>query len=391
MKILYFAFVELDVPNACQTNTLGVLRGLSQNQCQVDAVVPRPVYVRPQVTNVRFHYLWPWRFTPVGRKWIKLLSFFVMVFLCMRNKYGAIYVREMMANPTPRICSKLFSIPLYVEINDLILPVLSENGLPSNLISKVRRQQELDFKHATGLIVPSAPMREWIITNYNLSVSKVHLILNGAEASKARMVSQIEARKKMGIPVGSFCLGFVGNIYNRYDFDCILHAVSKSISAVPQLHLLIVGDGPLIDKVKHNVNELELQKKTTFTGYIQPQELGGILPAMDIGLLILTEECSSRYGPITTKLSTYALYHLPVITAGTSLEGYPNELALGLFLVPPNDPQALADMILQLFHDAEGRNSKANLLHDYAIKKLTWSSISKEILTVINQTKSLNG
>jgi glycosyltransferase involved in cell wall biosynthesis len=308
----------------------------------------------------------------------------------MRNKYEAIYVREMMTNPTPRICSKLFGIPLYIEINDLIVPVLSENGLQSSVISKVAYQQELDYNHATGLIVPSAPMCEWIISHYNLSASKVHLILNGAEASQVRTVSQIEARKTIGIPTSSFCLGFVGNIYNRYDFDCILHAVLKSISDVPQLHLLIIGDGPLIDKVKQNVNELKLNEKTTFTGYIQPQELGGILPAIDIGLLILTEECSSRYGPITTKLSTYALSHLPVITAGTTLEGYAKELTDGLFLVPPNDPRALADMILQLFNDAEVRNSKANLLHDYAIKKLTWTSISKEIITIIKQTNTTN-
>jgi len=53
MKILYFSFVELDIPNACQTHTLGVLRGFSNNSCKVDAVVPRPKKVRPKIPGAR--------------------------------------------------------------------------------------------------------------------------------------------------------------------------------------------------------------------------------------------------------------------------------------------------------------------------------------------------
>ena len=42
MKILYFAYVELDIPNACQTHALGILSGCGRNGCQVDAIIPRP-------------------------------------------------------------------------------------------------------------------------------------------------------------------------------------------------------------------------------------------------------------------------------------------------------------------------------------------------------------
>ncbi len=66
MNILYFSFVELDIPNACQTHTLGVLNGFSHHGCTVDALIPRPIYVRPQIPNVRFFYLWPWQFSRMG-------------------------------------------------------------------------------------------------------------------------------------------------------------------------------------------------------------------------------------------------------------------------------------------------------------------------------------
>jgi hypothetical protein len=55
------------------------------------------------------------------------------------------------------------------------------------------------------------------------------------------------------------------------------------------------------------------------------------MPAFDIGLSFLTEKNALRYGPVTTKLSTYALHKVPVISAGISLKGYPKELSQGLF------------------------------------------------------------
>jgi glycosyltransferase involved in cell wall biosynthesis len=385
MRILYFSFVELDIPNACQTHTLGVLRGFSHNGCQVDVVVPRPVHVKLEIKNVRFYYLWPWRFSHLGRAWVKVLSSLLMFFLCAKNKYDAIYVREMEVNPGPRLCSKLFNIPLYMEINDLIVPVLSESGFPSPLLHKVKRNQKLDFRQSSGLIVPSASMCDWIINRYRLPESKVHMILNGTEIHNTNTLDRVRARNKLGLPPTCFCLGFVGNIYERYDFGSTLQAIIECQDEIPDLHFVIVGEGPLAYEVKSNAKKLGLQKKMIFTGYIQPEELTGILPAIDIGLLTLTKKAILRYGPLSTKFSTYATYRLPIIAAGFSLEGYPDELVQGLSLVPPEDPQALADTILWLYKHPEEREKKAKILHDFISKKLTWNAITGEILNIIKR------
>lgn len=389
MKILYFSFVELDIPNACQTHTLGVLRGFSHHGCQVHALVPRPICVRQEIPKVRFYYLWPWRFSRLGRVWVKILSGLIMFFLCIRNKYDAIYVREMEANPGPRLCSRLFHIPLYMEINDLNVPLVSESGGSPSFLRKVKRNQKLDLRQATGLIIPSVPMRNWIIDQYRLPASKVHVILNGTDTSNTHKLDQTQARKRLDLPPICFCLGFVGNIYERYDFNSILKAIIVCQDEIPNLYFVIIGDGPLTYEIKVKVNELGLEKKTMFTGYVQLGELGSILPATDVGLLLLTKEDALRYGPVTTKLSTYAFYRLPVIAAGSSVEGYPEELAQGLSLVPPEDPQALADMILWLYHHPEEREEKAMILHDYAVKKLTWDATTKNILDIINHDKKI--
>ena len=307
-----------------------------------------------------------------------------MFFLCIWTKFNAIYVREMEQNPGPRLCSKLFNIPLYMEINDLIVPLLTESEATSTIIRKVVRNQKLDFNQATGLIVPSVPMCNWIIDQYSLSKSKVHMILNGAEESNGYKLNKSQARTELGLHHSCFCIVFIGNIYKEYDFNTILRAVAECQAKIPMIRFFIIGDGPLTEQLKRQVNELGIDNKVIFTGYIPHDKLGRLARAADVGLLIRTKRGAERYGPVSTKLSTYASFKMPVITAGSSLKGYPNELAQGLLLIPPEDPHALTDLFFYLYSHPEEREQRANILYNFARKKLTWKQITRDILNVIS-------
>jgi len=382
-KILYLSFVELDIPNACQTHTIGVIAGFGKNEQLVDAILPRPIKIMSKIDNVRFYYIWPWGFSRIGKACFKLLSTFVMLFLCMKNKYMAIYVREMEVNPGPRLCSKLFKIPFYIEINDLIVPVLTENGVQSSLVQRVSRHQELDFKQSSGLIIPSVPMCNWIIDQYGLPKTKVHMIINGTDLAEAPKSSSIHAKRKLGLTSDCFCLGFVGNIYDRYDFNTIFKAIIECVNHISNLNFIIVGEGPFTSEVKAMTDRYGLEDCTIFTGYIQPDKLGEILPALDIGLLCLTKKNALRYGPITTKLSTYAMYKLSVISLGYTLKNYPSVLVQNIYLVPPENHYALANKIIQLYNNSKDRKQKAEKLQKYVSENMTWNAITKKILEII--------
>lgn len=385
MKILYFSFVELDVPNACRTHTLGVLRGFGHHGCKVNALVPKPTSCRPTIENVHFHFLWPWQFSTIGQFWIKLLSFLIMSMLCLKKKFDAIYVRELEQNPAPRLCSKIFKIPLYIEINDLIAFSLKERNDSYNRMKKVVNCQKADFKQSNGLIVPSVPMKKALIKKHGLPKNKVHMILNGSEKLDNCNLDPTQSRKELDLPLDCFCMVFLGNIYEVYDFTVILKAMAVCQMRIPDIRLLIIGDGPLVNKIKRKAGELKLEKKINFMGYIPYEQLGKILPAADVGLLIRTKESTEKYGPVATKFSTYALYQLPVISSGFSLKGYQSELDQNIYLVPPEDHNALSDKIYELYNNPKDRKEKAKILYKYVSEKLTWNAVTEDILEIINQ------
>ena len=223
MRILYFSFVELDVPNACQTHTLGVLLGFSHNGCQVDALVPKPKYVFPDIPNTRFRYLWPWQFSAAGRIWIKSLLLVRMISLCTSHRYDAIYVRELQNNPAPRWCSRLWRIPLYVEVNDLISVCLTKMGVKESTVRRAAANQKRDFEQASGIIVNSTPMMKWISNTYDSAVAKIHLVINGTELPPTPLPKRHIILERLQLPDDGFYLVFLGILSYRFSFKTVLH------------------------------------------------------------------------------------------------------------------------------------------------------------------------
>ena len=390
MKILYFSFVELDIPNACQTHTLGVLRGFSHNSCQVDAVVPRPKEIRPKIHGIRFYYLWPWRFSYLGKLWVKIIGAVVFFWLCLLKKYDAIYIRELEVNPFPRWCSMVFCIPLYIEINSILLKNMKMGGADNHHILRAEKHQTADFMHAKGLIVPSFPRCRWIIDHYDLDPEKVHLIINGTDAFSDNKIERSKALRNLNLPENGFYLGFLGNIWEYYDLSNILKAMKLCQEEIAKLHMIMIGSGPETDNLRNMSQEMHLTSRLIFLGYVQPESLFEIMGAIDVGLMVLTKKGIQDLGPITTRFATYAAFEMPVIANDVYIEDYPQELRNGLSLVPPEDPQALADTMLWLYKHPKEREEKAKILHDFVVKKLTWDSVTGEILEIIKQDKKTN-
>jgi glycosyltransferase involved in cell wall biosynthesis len=262
-----------------------------------------------------------------------------------------------------------------------------EGHYPPFLRSLVAFNLQQDYRQAAALIVPSVPRCRLLLEQYHLPSHKVHLVLNGAEPVSAPPVPTSLAKSRLGLTPESFCLGYVGTVNERYDFDTLLTALAQALPAVPYLSLIVVGAGPDLSRVQSLAQALGLQERVIFTGFIPQEQLHEILPALDLGFMTLTTQALLVHGPIHTKLGTYALHGLPVITAGFTLNGYPQELSRAVFLVPPEDPRALTAMITRLYQQPRERQAAALRLQQYVRDHLTWRHVAGEILQIMAQTR----
>jgi glycosyltransferase involved in cell wall biosynthesis len=131
-------------------------------------------------------------------------------------------------------------------------------------------------------------------------------------------------------------------------YDVLMDAAARSVPLVPGLHFLMVGgptgDGSYFEEMVRLRDRLGLAGRVHFTGW--RKDVADLMGAMDIFVLASTgTEGQSRVIP-----EAFALGR-PVIAS--NFGGIPEIVRHGEngLLVPPGQPQALADAILQLAGD----------------------------------------
>ena len=83
MKILYLAFAELDIPNACRIHVVEVIKNFATLGHRVVAILPRPLTAVLFPEGVITSYVYPWNFS-----WYGKFLFNVLAGLRMRGPGG---------------------------------------------------------------------------------------------------------------------------------------------------------------------------------------------------------------------------------------------------------------------------------------------------------------
>jgi sugar transferase (PEP-CTERM/EpsH1 system associated) len=178
---------------------------------------------------------------------------------------------------------------------------------------------------------------------------KLSVVPNGINTDRFRDRSGAQSlRRSLGIPLEAPVLGSLGRLTEVKRQDLLLDAFSQVRRRVPDAHLLLVGDGPLMGDLRRHSCRLGLEEVIHFAGY-QP-EPARYLAAMDVFALSSRSE-----GMPLVVLEAWAS-SVPVVA--TAVGGLPDLIDPGRTgeLVPPGDPTALAEAVARLLEDPQLRS-----------------------------------
>lgn len=155
-------------------------------------------------------------------------------------------------------------------------------------------------------------------------------LVNGVGIDTTRFSNQtderkIELRKKYGYSEKDFILIFVGELnYNKHQ-DLLINAVSLLKNKIPNLKLLLVGKGILLDRYKSLVQELDLDEQIEFLGFrndvpnlmmisdiaVSSSRREGlpvnIMEAMATGLPIVANNCRGNHDLVIDGVNGYTI------------------------------------------------------------------------------------
>jgi glycosyltransferase involved in cell wall biosynthesis len=191
----------------------------------------------------------------------------------------------------------------------------------------------------------SKDLAKGVRANHLVPSRKISVVRNGINTQRFREGRDADSlRQALGIPRAARIIGTVGRLHAIKRQDLLLRAFARVRNTCPDVHLVLVGDGPLLADLRAQAGSLALTPWTHFAGYQAEPERH--LALMDV--FALTSEFE---GMPLALLEAWAA-GVPVVAA--QVGGIPELVDPGNdgLLFPSGDEGALTAALARLLGDA---------------------------------------
>lgn len=139
-----------------------------------------------------------------------------------------------------------------------------------------------------AIVSPSKPMLD-VLHGYGVNVPAV-VIPTGLEATSFS-AQDVVFKKQYGIDPERPLLLYVGRVAHEKNIEFLLGVVDVLKADMPDLLLLITGEGPALSSLQHKVDLLGIRENVMFLGYLDRyQELNACYAAADVFVFASTSE-----------------------------------------------------------------------------------------------------
>jgi glycosyltransferase involved in cell wall biosynthesis len=117
-----------------------------------------------------------------------------------------------------------------------------------------------------AVIVPSSAMQD-VLTRYGVKIF-TEVLPTGIELEKFQSGDGDKFRNDYNIPLDRPIVTFIGRVAFEKNIDFLLHVVDKVRQRIPNVLLLIAGEGPSLPHLKKLAEKLRLNNNVLFVGYL---------------------------------------------------------------------------------------------------------------------------
>lgn len=251
---------------------------------------------------------------------------------------------------------------------------------------RLRRRLGLHFfsPFIDKVLVNSVALKEEILRYGLFPSQKIDILYSSVDPSEFEIpFSQKEIRLKLGLPENLFLFGMIAYFRKEKDQEGLIKVFYELLKEGISAGLVLVGDGPNLEKCKALCREWGIEDKVFFVGRRPLEEVPLWLKALDVFVY-----ATFREGMPMAVLEAMAS-GLPIIA--TSAEGLPDifdtNLKLG-YLIPIGDYERMKKAMREIYEllpeerQKMGENAKKRLLEGFSVNQLKKKTVSifKELL-----------
>jgi L-malate glycosyltransferase len=203
---------------------------------------------------------------------------------------------------------------------------------------------------------------------------KIRLVYEGVP-DRTSVEGGREALAALGVPAGAPVVGNVAALTGHKDHATLVEAMALLRPRLPEVRLVIAGEGELRPALEAQVRECGLGDRVVFAGF--RRDLDRLLPAFSVFCL------SSRLEGLGTSLLDAMAFGLPVVA--TAAGGIPEAVEDGVTgrVARPRDPAALAEALADVLGDEERRRAYGAAGRRRFLERFTADHMVDETLRVL--------
>lgn len=266
------------------------------------------------------------------------------------------------------------------------LSLLTVLGIPTIYeCHQVPRRTKLFFalcRRASGVVVISHALKR-TFESHGFAPDKLLVAPSGVDLSVFNILtSQDQARKELDLPEGQLVL-YTGS-FTTMGEDKGIHDILLALRRLPSVRFVAVGGRPGdIERYSTEAKQAEVATQALFVGTASQVTLALYQRAADILLMPFPDTRHYREHMSPIKMFEYMASGRPIIaTRLPTIEEVLN--TSNALLVPPGDPDALANAIRQLLEDSDTREAlAAQALKDVAA--YSWQERAKRVSAFISR------
>lgn len=211
------------------------------------------------------------------------------------------------------------------------------------------------------------------ITKTGISDKKISYFPNFAEDFYQPLELDVDASERKTLPQG-FIVMFAGNIGASQDFGTMISAADK-LRKYSDIHWVIIGDGRIRKWAQAEVAMRNLSRSFLFLGKHPVEMMPRYFSLADVLLVTLRDEEIFKF-TIPSKIQSYLACAKPIIAALAGEGAKVIEESKAGFFCPPENPSALAELVLKMYHMDEherkvmGLNGRRYFENNFSRSKL---------------------
>ncbi|HEX5960457.1 MAG TPA: glycosyltransferase [Rhodanobacteraceae bacterium] len=220
------------------------------------------------------------------------------------------------------------------------------------------------------IVAPSNAVLEAVAATEHGPRGRMSCIPNGVDSRRFRPVDEAArqaTRARLGLTPDALLVGCVADLFAVKRHIDLVDAFARVHGAIPNAHLLLIGDGPERPAIEARIRECRIAERVRLLG--SRNDVDALLPALDLFVL-----ASDTEGLSNAILEAQAC-GLPVVA--TAVGGNP-DLVDGErgMLVAPRDPEALAAAMRVLLGDAGmrarmGASARTGVVQGHSLEAMT--------------------